>query len=106
FTNEWFLNVYWGYTRNFGVNLEREFPGGPFSNASVLTFYSSSNDYTKYSNQIAATLWFRPIQAIKFGLSYAFTKDVYMQSASTVNGSTPTRNGEDHRVEFCGFFYF
>jgi len=106
FTNEWFLNVYWGYTRNFGVNLEREFPGGPFSNASVPAFYSSSNDYTKYSNQIAATLWFRPIQAIKFGLSYAFTKDVYMQSASTVNGSTPTRNGEDHRVEFCGFFYF
>jgi hypothetical protein len=114
FTNEWFMNVCWGFVRTYGLSLEREFPGGPFSNAFTAAPVTGTNfDFTKYSNQIAATLWFRPIQAIKFGLSYAYTQDVYYQKtyfnqagAFAAAGTNGTKVGQDHRVEFAGFFYF
>jgi len=116
FTNEWFLNVYWGFVRNFGINMQRESPGGPFSNAfAAVPVNGGANDLTKYSNQIGTTLWFRPIQAIKFGLSYAYTQDRYFQSTGYTAGggfaaagaaTNLSRTGENHRVEFCGFFFF
>jgi hypothetical protein len=115
FTNEWFLNVCWGYVRNFGLGMDRESPGGAFSTAfPALPTNGGNYDFTKYSNQISGTLWFRPIQAIKFGLSYAWTQDHYMQKAGynaaggfavqpAIGGS---RIADDHRVEFAGYFYF
>jgi hypothetical protein len=119
FTNEWFLNVAWGYMRNFGLNFQRETPGGAFSNAfAAVPVNGGANDFTKYSNQIGATLWFRPVQAIKFGLSYVWTQDRYFQTTGyTANGAFQTgviaggqsnlsRTAENHRVEFAGFFYF
>jgi hypothetical protein len=116
FTNEWFLNVAWGYMRNYGLSFQRETPGGPFSNAfAAAPVNGGANDITKYSNQIGATLWFRPIQAIKFGLSYVWTQDRYFQQtgytaaggfASAATSNNITRTGENHRVEFAGFFYF
>jgi hypothetical protein len=106
FTNEWFLNVCWGYYHAYGLSLEREFPGGPFSDAFGGVANAGNNDFLSSSSQIAATLWFRPIQAIKFGLSYAFTQDKYMQSFTWNAGSTTTRTGDSHRVQFCGFYYF
>ena len=105
FTNEWFVNIAWGFVRNSCLSLQREFPGGPFTNGfAAAPAAAGANDFTKYSHQIATTLWFRPIQAIKFGLSYAWTQDKYMQSVTV--GSTTTRTGDNHRVEFCGFFFF
>lgn len=104
FTNEWFLNVCWGYYHAYGLSFQREFPGGPFSNALVPYAAGSRGDPTKVSNQFAGTLWFRPIQAIKFGLSYAFTQDKYFQSQRFQTKTT--RTGDSHRVEFCGFYYF
>jgi hypothetical protein len=115
FTNEWFLNVVWGFVRNYGLGMDRESPGGAFSTAFPIAPVDGSNyDFTKYSNQIAGTLWFRPIQAIKFGLSYAYTQDHYIQRAgynaagAFVNApaSGNSRIADDHRVEFAGFFYF
>jgi len=116
FTNEWFLNVAWGYVRNYGLNFQRESPGGPFSNAfAAVPTNGGANDFTKYSNQIGGTLWFRPIQAIKFGLSYVYTQDRYFQATGYAPGGAMTdagsstklsRTGENHRVEFAGFFFF
>jgi len=126
FTNEWFLNVCWGYMRNFGLSMQREFPGGAFSNAfttnsglaTATLINGGNNDFTKWSNQIGATLWFRPVQAIKFGLSYVYTQDRYFQATGYLannpnspmiggGGSTNfSRTAENHRVEFAGFFYF
>ena len=57
--------------------------------------------------QMSATLWYRPIQAIKFGLQYSYLAANYFQM-NTAPGNTPnsSRFGDDHRVEFVGFFYF
>ena len=114
FTNEWFLNVAWGYVRNYGIGLDRERPGGPFSTSFAAPVNGGGCDFTKYSHQLAGTLWFRPVQAIKFGLSYAYTQDHYIQRAgynaagALVNApaSGNTRIADDHRVEFAGFYYF
>jgi hypothetical protein len=57
--------------------------------------------------QINATLWYRPIQAIKFGLQYSYVSANYFQVNTTPAGSQNSTNfGNDHRVEFVGFFYF
>jgi hypothetical protein len=120
FTNEWFLNVCWGYYHANGLSYERETPGGAFSNAFATSTFpvvptlvnAGANDFVNVSNQIAATLWFRPIQAIKFGLSYAYTQDRYFQATAytpgglCTNAGNVSRIGEDHRVEFAGFYYF
>ena len=63
--------------------------------------------------QVAVTLWYRPIQAIKFGLQYEYANATffnYATSAAVLNTvANPTNRsnfGTDHRVEFVGFFYF
>ena len=66
-----------------------------------------TGDVPSTIQQASATLWYRPIQAIKFGLQYSYLATSYLQM-TTVPGATPnsTRFGDDHRVEFVGFFYF
>ena len=57
---------------------------------------------------MSATLWYRPIQAIKFGLQYSYLAANYFQM-TTVPAAAPnnsSRFGDNHRVEFVGFFYF
>jgi hypothetical protein len=121
FNNEWFLTGVWGYMRNFGLGFDRLTPGGNFrvamaSNPLTAGNNAGSGDMTKYSNQLTGTLWYQPIKAIKFGLSYAYTRDVYFQktgyaAAGTFTGAAAASSqfkdiGEDHRMEFVGFFFF
>ena len=71
------------------------------------------------SSRSALTLWYRPIQAIKFGLQYSYAAANYFayayptgQSRRRAGRSAAANNvnrsnfGDDHRVEFVGFFYF
>ena len=57
--------------------------------------------------QMSATLWYRPIQAIKFGLQYSYLSAHYFQmNTLPLNSANSSRFGDNHRVEFVGFFYF
>ena len=57
--------------------------------------------------QATATLWYRPIQAIKFGLQYSYMACSYLQmTTDPLNSPNSSRFGDNHRVEFVGFFYF
>jgi hypothetical protein len=57
--------------------------------------------------QAIVTLWYRPIQAIKFGLQYSYIAANYFQMNTTpLNSANSSRFGDGHRVEFVGFFYF
>jgi hypothetical protein len=115
-TNELFATFCWGFLRNYGIGMDRSAPGGLFRSAMVdaAVAPSGNSDITKYSNQFYTTLWYQPIKAVKFGVSYAYTQDRYMQrttspayaplAANAVVDSTPM--GQNHRVEFIGFFYF
>ena len=78
--------------------------------------WAHMGDNAQTIQQMAITLWYRPIQAIKFGLQYAYAAARYFQyilpTAATNGIGTPANNvnrsdfGQDHRVEFVGFFYF
>ncbi len=110
FTNQWYLNTAYGFSK-------------------VVNFNSGWQDY--YTNtttgiggqvtaqeEVDATLWWRPIAALKFGIQYSY---VHSQYAADTTGagtflipgaatSTPwasvANKGDEHRVEFAGYFYF
>ncbi len=115
-TNEWFANFCWGYMRNYGIGMDRITPGGQFKVAMVdaAIVPAGNSDFTKYSNQFNGTLWYQPIKAVKFGISYVYTQDRYIQRAPSLTAAVPgahattnaTPFGDNHRVEFCGFFFF
>ena len=75
-------------------------------------------DNAQTIQQVNATLWYRPIQAIKFGLQYSYAAATYFQyrrprltrrppaGFAAANNVNRSHFGDDHRVEFVGFFYF
>jgi hypothetical protein len=97
FTNEWFLTAAYGITRVYGVDTsDPNIAGQDFLHA----------DQFKTMQQVDATLWYRPIQALKFGLQYTYARGDWLQYTTT--GTTPdtSNSGNEHRVEFVGYFFF
>ncbi len=92
FTNQWFAQVAWGLNRAFDVDRDR-WVGD-----------STAQDPWKTNQHYYATLWYRPIQALKFGLEYTYVRSDYFQYKTV--GDWRTDYGENHRVMFAGFYYF
>jgi hypothetical protein len=95
FTNQWYVNAAYGITRCYSVNRATE------------GFFAGTDEF-RSTQQVDATLWFRPVKALKFGLQYAFMHSDYFQRMRNPNvaGGNITNNGDEHRVEFVGIFYF
>jgi hypothetical protein len=84
--------------------------------------WAYGGDIPQTIQQASMTLWYRPIQAIKFGLQYSYMAVNYFQYLGPAGntavppgfagGNYPANNvnrsnfGDNHRVEFVGFFYF
>jgi hypothetical protein len=116
FNNQWFLNAVYGISKAFNVSRARSnwIPGTQGVNGME---WAMNGDIPQTIQQVNLTLWYRPIQAIKFGLQYSYACATYFQYLNaTLNpppaGFAATNNvnrshfGDDHRVEFVGFFYF
>jgi len=108
FTNQWFVNAAYGMTRNFGVDKTMVNNNLGITQDSIL-----GADAWRTQQEVDATLWYRPVQALKFGLMYSYVNSNYFQKLAGVagNGATsPNSNlsnsGNEHRVEFVGIFYF
>jgi hypothetical protein len=125
FTNQWFLTVAYGLSKNIGTAqsdtskfASRGTAGANTNQPGYMNAFTGDNPKTW--QQAEAVLWYRPIQAIKFGLEYAYGYTAWFQStgqqgagnvaaqpfaftAGPVNSSSV---GNAHRVEFVGFFYF
>ena len=108
FNNQWFANALYAFSKAYGVNRSvfynggGIYPGGGFRDQA----FASGNE-AQTIQQFSATLWYRPIQAIKFGLQYSYIAAHYFQSVTApLNTSSSTDFGNNHRVEFVGFFYF
>lgn len=101
FNNQWFMNVAYALTHTYGVDQSRNQFG--FQNYA----YNGLNNQLNSSQEIDAALWYRPIQAIKFGLQYSYVQTNYwtrvVAPANTWNASNV---GNEHRVEFAGYFFF
>jgi len=113
FTNQWYLNVMWSMSKAFGVASGTSGAAGlngvPFGNV-----YATTVDQQKFWTEISTTLWYRPIQALKFGLQYSYNRTDWLQKNGATNaGGVATVApinvkdlGDAHRVEFVGFMFF
>jgi len=91
FTNQWYVNLLGGMNRVYGVDRD-SWIGTPGA------------DPSRYNEHCYATLWYRPIQALKFGVEYAYARTGYFQRIQ--RGTVGTDVGQNHRVLFVGFFFF
>ncbi|HEY9072544.1 MAG TPA: hypothetical protein VIN67_00305, partial [Desulfobaccales bacterium] len=112
FTNQWYLNAAYGISRAFGVS--RNDVAFLASGAGTTASPYAASDQFRTMQQVDATLWYRPIQALKFGVQYSFAHSDYFQrmpSAANFAGATVgtpnyTNAGNEHRVQFVGLFFF
>ncbi len=105
FNNQWYTNITWGVQRHYGIDRD------PLAYATAAGATQIGSDQTKCWWELDATLWYRPITAIKFGLQYAYSRTDWLQIAGpTINAAAGARkvtdNGEDHRVQFVGLYFF
>ena len=121
FTNQWFFNAVYGVSKAYNVSRARflQAPAGNTALSGINAMEWAMGDNAQTIQQVSATLWYRPIQAIKFGLQYSYAAATYFAYAlpTTSNAGVPaglgaantvnrSHFGDDHRVEFVGFFYF
>jgi hypothetical protein len=94
FTNQWYANAVWAMNKAYGVNRA--------------TYIGDGGADPWFSNQhYYASLWYRPIQAVKFGLEYTYVRTAYFQKVRTpALGGTSEDLGENHRVMFAGYYFF
>ena len=108
FNNQWYANALYAISKAYNVNRAQFIRGGmgaaflPVGNMEM-----AFGDNASSIQQVDLTLWYRPIQAIKFGLQYSYMAVNFLQM-TTVPAATAntTRFGNNHRVEFVGYFYF
>jgi len=101
FTNQWFFNLAYSLSKTYGVDQSLTTANGVNFQQ---YFYNNVNGQFQTQQQINATLWYRPVQALKFGLQYAFVQSHFW--TDTVAGTDATNVGSEHRVEFVGYFFF
>jgi len=123
FTNQWYLTAIWAFNRNYGFDQSQSALLAGQAGNPVGYKYASNNDQTKLWSEYNLTIWYRPIEAIKFGLTYAYERTDYLQKlnnpslAATPGGvaagqaqGQPAAGaktfGESHRLQFVGYMYF
>jgi hypothetical protein len=106
FNNQWFVNALYALAKTYNVSRARaQWNGFAGPGGMEMAFLNANEPST--IQQMNATLWYRPIQAIKFGLQYSYVAASYLQMTTAPVGTpNSSRFGDDHRVEFVGFFYF
>jgi hypothetical protein len=104
FNNQWFVNALYGMSKAFNVSRAQWLNVNTIAGREM--GFNNANE-PQTIQQMSATLWYRPIQAIKFGLQYSYLNASYFQMNTTpLNTANTSRFGDNHRVEFVGFFYF
>ena len=80
FTNQWFVNAYLGHDP--GLRHRPEHSGvlaGLRPTNPTGYKYASNNDQVKLWQEFDLTLWYRPIEALKFGLQYSYERTDFLQ---------------------------
>jgi hypothetical protein len=101
FTNQWYVNAVWLMNRAYGIDR-------------VTWLGEGGADPWRSNQQYYIALWYRPIQAVKFGLEYTYCRTDYYQNALStggvpqnwVNGMKTQNVGENNRVIFAGYYFF
>jgi hypothetical protein len=102
FSNQWFLTGAWGFSRAFGLGAFQTDSNNPNNRRNAF-----AADMVNYHQEYNLCLWYRPIQAFKFGLQYAYNRTNWIQNVGQTTSQANMANiGEAHRVEFVGLFFF
>jgi hypothetical protein len=104
FTNQWFLTAAYAMSRGFGVSPGETSATSPGNGGRI--YGLTGSDLFSYQHQVDLCLWYRPIQALKFGLEYFYKRTNYLQNTTAANTPAISKFGDDHRVEFVGYFFF
>jgi hypothetical protein len=114
FNNAWYVSYLYGFSKKYGVPQHRDSSlqnyyfnllGAGAANTNQSGYVWAGNfNIIRDIQEHNVTLFYRPVKAFKFGLSYAYINTNYFQ-ISTV-GSKQTRRGDNHRVQFAGWFFF
>jgi hypothetical protein len=101
-------------SRSFGVPVN-ETTGALAAGLPLSNVYATTTDQQKVWTELSTTLWYRPIEAFKFGLQYSYNRTGWFQATGSQAGpgivaqANPVNTksvGEAHRVEFVAFMYF
>ena len=95
FTNQWFVNALYAFSKAFNVSRSQANFGLPLLGSARSSAFTGDNATT--IQQMEATLWYRPIQAIKFGLQYSYMAANYPQQTwapAGVNTNSPALWGQ------------
>jgi hypothetical protein len=114
FTNQWFLNATWGFIRDYGINSSTSGNAITATNTPGYMYAAGAGaDQVKLWSEYALTVWYRPIEALKFGLQYSYERTDFLQNLNnpTAAGIPPasagaTNVGEAHRVQFVAQMFF
>jgi len=117
FTNQWYLSGVFGGYRNYGIDQSQSaLLAGRAGNPAGYQ-YASNNDQAKLWTEANVILWYRPIEALKFGLSYSYERTDYLQKLNNPQNATLNVNGgqnsagakdvgESHRLMFQAIMYY
>ncbi len=94
FTNQWYMNAAYGVTAAMGIDQELIQAGNV---AGVpLYSYNAPVQQIRSMQQVDATLWWRPIAALKFGVQYSYAHAQFLQDAYP-DGTLPVRGDSAER---------
>ena len=81
FTNQWFVNLTWGLIRDFGIDSSTSGVLAGLEPGNRPGYkYASANDQVKLWQEFDLSLWYRPIEALKFGLQYCYERTNFLQN--------------------------
>jgi hypothetical protein len=121
FTNQWFVTAAYAMSSRFGTNLysrnaAARQAGVAANQLGFIYAVANAGDPVNTYQQAEVCVWYRPIQAFKFGLEYAYGNQSWEQITSAGQAAAPgnfvanpvntSRANNSHRIEFVGFFYF
>jgi hypothetical protein len=116
FTNQWYMTAIWAFIRNYGFDQSQSaLLAGQAGNAAGYK-YATTQDQVKLWSEYNLTLWYRPIEAIKFGLTYAYERTDFLQKLNNPQvgaigaqgqpSAGASNTGESHRLQFVAFMFF
>jgi len=104
FTNEWYVSYAYGFSKKYGVNMDRN----PWLFGVTTNGYefATNTDPIKFIQEHNFSLFYRPNANFKFGLSYVYLNQNYFQNTQNIYGTNDTSRGDNHRIQFAGWFFF
>ena len=72
------------------------YPGPAGTANSVGYMYASNSDQAKLWSEYNLTLWYRPVEALKFGLTYSFENTYFLQKQNNPAVGNIAPNAREH----------